>query len=566
MPLIKLLIVFSLCCPFLSAQNVTFKAEVDATKIIEGSYVDLKFILSNSDGSGFSPPNFKGFEISSGPNRSSSMSIINGNVSKTLSYSYSLTPKGLGKHQIGSATIQTSEGKKSTKPIIIEVVKGSKNPQSSNRSVFVETVLSDSSAFVGQQIILEYKLYTKEEVRSVNFVQEPEFDGFYVLPISNNGEVTKREIINGEEYATKVVKKIALFPQQTGTYELNPVSVRLGIADKNSRSRGFFFSTQLKEKRTIAPGKTILISNTPPTDKPSFSGAVGNYNMSVQTAKRSLTTDDAIVVNMLIQGNGDSKTVSAPKWELSDSLEIYDPNILEDESFQNGKQYVHKKYFEYLIVPKYPGRYTITPEFTYFNTDENKYVTLTKTLPRFNVLKGSQNAVSDNINNQINISPFTSKSNLNKLDKKIHGTLIHFVLIGFLILATVGLLFYHNHITKNGFNDPELLRKQKALSIAQQRLSKANTLITANDKSKFYEELSIAVKQFISDKYNIPALHINKSDILLQLNQKALPENIVQDFDSILSDAEKAIYAPSLASDMKKAYDLTIALFTSMDN
>lgn len=564
MSIYKFFLFYFFCCTSIGAQTVSFKAEVDATKIVEGSYVDLKFILSNGEGSNFKPPSFNGFDIASGPNRSSSMTIINGNVNKTLSYSYSLVPKNIGKFRIGSASIQASSGVKKTQPITIEVIKAKKNPNKKYSTVFIETSINDSLAFVGQQLILEYKLYTQEEVRSVNFVQEPEFEGFYKMPINTNGETTKREIINGEEYATKVVKRIALFPQQTGTYELKPITVRLGIADKNSRSRGFFFSTQLKEKRTIAPGKTILISNAPLTDKSSFSGAIGKYNMTAQTNQRSLTTDDAIVVNMLIQGNGDSKTVSAPKWELSDSLEIYDPNIIEDESYQSGSQYVHKKYFEYLIVPKYPGRYSITPEFTYFDSDKNDYVTLTKRLPPFNVIKGTQNTITSTTGSKVDIKPFIAKSNLSSVSHRIHGTFLHYGFLVILLLSIIGIFVYQNHVKKSGQYDPDVLKKSNALSIAQQRLSKAKELITSNNKSKFYEELSIAVKQFISDKYDIPALHINKSDILLQLNANNLPDKTISEFDLILSECEKAIYAPSLASDMEEAYSSTISLFTTM--
>ena len=561
------LILFSFLTFSISAQSVSFVAKTDANKILEGSYVDVDFVLSNGDGSNFKPPSFNNFEVVGGPNRSSSMTIVNGNVSKTLTYGYTLRPKSIGNFQIGSASIRTKSGLLKTKPVTVQVIKGSNNPQKREENFFIETSINDTLAYVGQQLILEYKLFTTEEVRSVNFMNDPEFDGFFVRPLNGNSQPTRREIINGVEYATKVIKKIALFPQQTGTYEINPVTIQLGIADKNRRSRGFFFSSQLIEKRTLAPGKTIVVANTPQQGKDgSFSGAIGRYSMSAKTSKRSLTTDEAIVVNMTVQGNGDSKTVSAPMWTLSDSLEIYDPNILEDETMQNNNQYIHKKSFEYLIVPKFPGRYKINPKFTYFDTDKKEYVTIRKSLPTFNVLKGSQLNTSLASEDKLDIKPFSQDYSLSESRNKIHGTPIYWGFILLLCTSIAGVFLYNNHLNKTGQRDPALIRRNKALSIAQKRLEDAKSFMDNGNTSKFYEELSVAVKKFITDKYNISALHINKSEIVNQLKETGISQNNLDIFGHILGESEKAIYAPSLAAEMTQIYQQTVELFAQIDS
>ncbi len=560
-----LLFLFSFSCLFLAAQQPTFKAQSDALKIVEDSYVDVKFILSNSEGSGFKPPSFKNFEVVGGPNRSNSMTIVNGVVKQTQSFGYALRPKTKGKLTIGSASIRTKSGFLKTKPFVIEVVKGNPSKNKTVNTFFIETNLSDSIAYVGQQLILEYKLYTTEEVRSINFMNESDYDGFFKQGINSNRESVKREIINGVEYATKIVKRIALYPQQTGTYELEPVTIRLGIADKNNRSRGFFFSNQLKEKRVQAEGKTIIVANNPPTNGNSFSGAIGKYTMNAQASKRSLTTDDAIVVNMSIQGNGDSKTVSAPIWQTSDSLEIYDPNIIEDETFQNGSRYIHKKTFEYLIVPKFPGVYKITPEFTYLDTDKDQYVTLKKMLPPFNVLKGSQSTTVIDDDKSLDIRPISKNIYLSKQSNKIHGTPLYWSFLTLLLASIGGIFYYNNHLTKSGQKDPDLIRKNRALALAQQRLESSKALMSSNNTSQFYEELSVAVKKFISDKYGIPALHINKSEILNQLEVQNLTGSNHESFAFILGESEKALYAPSLATNMDEIYSQTVELFTNLE-
>ena len=61
----------------------------------------------------------------SGPNQSSSVQIINGAMSSTVTYAYVLQPKGAGKYTIGAASIEVGGMVLRTEPIDIEVVKGS---------------------------------------------------------------------------------------------------------------------------------------------------------------------------------------------------------------------------------------------------------------------------------------------------------------------------------------------------------------------------------------------------------------------------------------------------------
>jgi len=208
-----LFVFFSIC---LSSQAPKFYVQVDAKKIVEGSYVSVDFILENVAGANFTPPPFKGFKVLSGPSQKSQTNIYNGKVSKTLTYGYKIQPKALGKINIGAASIRTNTGSTlKTKPYTIEVVKGNKNKSNTGEDVFIRTEISDSLAYVGQQLILDYKLYTKLDVRSIDFLVDPDFDGFFAAELRNQRRNFSREIINGVEYFTKSVKKVSLFPQQT---------------------------------------------------------------------------------------------------------------------------------------------------------------------------------------------------------------------------------------------------------------------------------------------------------------------------------------------------------------
>ena len=53
----------------------------------------LNITLENANGSNLRPPAMNDFQVLSGPNQSTSMQWVNGNVSQSITYSYILKPK-----------------------------------------------------------------------------------------------------------------------------------------------------------------------------------------------------------------------------------------------------------------------------------------------------------------------------------------------------------------------------------------------------------------------------------------------------------------------------------------
>jgi len=547
----------------LLGQAPKFYAETDARKVVEGSYITVSFVLENADGNNFRAPSLKDFNILSGPSKQSSMSIVNGKVSKSLTLGYSIQPKKIGRFKIGAASIQTKNGTLKSQPMTIEVVKGSNKKVDSKEEIFIVAEVSDSMAYVGQQLILDYKLYTTLDVRSIDFLVEPEYDGFFVEQLRTKRQAFKREIINGIEYFTKTVKKLSVFPQQTGTYKIDPVPVSAGISNGKS-SRGFFFSSQLIPKRLMANGLTIKVSNTPPTTLP-FSGAIGDYKMLVSSPKRSLTTDEAIIITMQITGNGDNKAVMAPSWTPSDSLEIYDPNVLEDEVFVNSQQITHRKAFEYLLVPKVTGRYNLRPRFTYFNPDSNRYITITKKLPSINVLPGSMKTPVIEKSDQAEMAGIYPDTRFKTTGKKIHGSIPHWLLLSSIFLGSLGIYVYGQHLEKSGKRDPLLIKKNKAQAVAMKRLEKANTLKQSNNSKAFHEEIIVALKKYFTDKYQIKALHINKTDLISALRNEEIKDNTIDSISKIIDQSEIAIYAPSSSAQMDSLYNEAVNVISDIE-
>ncbi len=107
---------------FLYAQGPNFEVAVSTDSVLLGNYIEVSFTLSNGAMEEFQPPVFDGFKILSGPNQSTSISMVNGTTSQTASYSYYLEPSDIGNYFIPPARVIAEDIALETKPIEILVV------------------------------------------------------------------------------------------------------------------------------------------------------------------------------------------------------------------------------------------------------------------------------------------------------------------------------------------------------------------------------------------------------------------------------------------------------------
>jgi uncharacterized protein (DUF58 family) len=99
-----------------------FSVEVSNDSILMGNMVKVAFTLENAQGDNFQAPYFKEFDVVSGPNVSTSFSMINGQTSQTITYTYYLRPREIGNYFIEPASISTEEAVLETQPLEVIVV------------------------------------------------------------------------------------------------------------------------------------------------------------------------------------------------------------------------------------------------------------------------------------------------------------------------------------------------------------------------------------------------------------------------------------------------------------
>lgn len=118
---ILIFILFFTVANMTHGQDAKFTVEVSTDTVLSGNYFELKFILENTDGK-FEAPDLSVFDLVSGPNTSSSFSMINGEVTQSASYTYYLKPPDIGNYTIPPAFVQKGEMILETPPIDIMTV------------------------------------------------------------------------------------------------------------------------------------------------------------------------------------------------------------------------------------------------------------------------------------------------------------------------------------------------------------------------------------------------------------------------------------------------------------
>ncbi len=573
----------------LTAQGVTFSASVDKNTVAVDEQFTLELTLNGGGmGTGSVPklPDVAKFMVLAGPNQSSSVQIINGSVSSSVTYSYVLQPREAGKFMLGAATIETGGKRYSSQPIEITVVKVTAKPKQSAASgqttdntvqvgdnLFLRATVDRSRVSLGEQITVAFKLYTRLQIANAS-EKLPSMTGFWAedLGVSQQQAAATNEVVNGKQYRVVLLKKVALFPTQSGTLEIPPLEIICQVQIQNrKRSNDFFdqffndpfFNNVATSNVSVkSPAVKITVLPLPKNDVPaSFKGAVGKFNLNASISSPTVKTNEPLSLKATIGGTGNIKILEAPNLEVSNDFEKYDPKVT--ESIDRNSGVVNgSKTFEWLLVPRYPGQKRIPPlEFSYYDPAKGKYVSLKSGAIDVTVEKGSAEApqLTSGLSKEdvklLNQDIRFIKTNLGSFrrrggDSIPTGTLAIMTILP--LLAFVGLAAYRQKTLKE-LSNVATFRSRKAMKTASKKLKQAKILLSSESSEAFYAEISRALWEYVSDKLAIERAELSVDNVMKQLEGKPISPEVVARLKECLEACEFARYAPASAKQEEKS-------------
>lgn len=587
-----------------NAAEISFTASVNRNPIGTNEQFSITFTI-NAQASNFQAPSFRDFNILSGPNQSTSMQFINGNMSQSVSFTYYLQAKSEGTYRIDPATIEVNGVKIKSNALTLNVVKGQGKPQAganntqgdddgiSTKSVFLRVSVDKSSVYRGEAILATYKLYTKVNLINYTIDKLPALNGFWSQELKMPDQLELRtEVVNGEQYRVGIVKKVILFPQQSGTLTIDPMQGSCIARVQNQRKRSNnpfdifndpffndpFFGTARDVKVNVKsePVK-INVKDLPADADGYFKGAVGNFTMQAALDKDQVKANDAINLKIKISGKGNLKLIDAPELKLPTDFETYDPKINDNVSVtENGV--TGSKTFEYLIIPRHEGDYTIDPvHFTYFDLNKKQYVQLTSP-----PLKIAVKGISGDASAAQSVASYQNKTDVKLLGKDIafiktgvmttytHGTffgsLLFYVLLLLPVILLTAFLIYKKRKEKLAGN-VAYMRSTRATKMAQKRLSAAKKQLDAGKTDLFYEEIFKGLNGYASDKLGIDMADLNKESLTRKLKENNISEALISKMITTIDTCELARFASQFQStNPQQIYTDSVSIITELEN
>lgn len=560
---------------------------------------------ANSEGKKFSAPSFEGFSVVGGPfnSSSSSVQIVNGSMTRSVTntYTFVLRAEKEGSFTIGSASYVVDGNVVKSDPFPITVVPGadpsastsggqqgggsqvqsSNDPQVSGKDLFLKILPSKKSAYVGEPVVLTYKLYTRLPVSQLSVSQMPSYAGFWMKEIDDKGNFRQStEVVNGIEYTTAEVKRVVVIPQRAGKLTIEPMGIDCLAqvrTQRQSRSSNdpfdIFFNDPFfnrgvtnVQKNVTSSTLALDVKSLPVDGKPdSFSGAVGNYNIAASIDRDELSSNEAVTLTMTVSGSGNLELLNLPTPVFPPDFEVYDPKLTASVE-ANGQGMNGTKKAEYLIIPRRAGDYSIPPiEFSFFNPAKGSYVTLRSSQMDIHVAKGSGDASNEGsvyASTQEGVKYLGSDIRHILSDPaKLRPVNTHFFAsTGYMILMLLLLLLFLVALVvvrkrRQFKQDVVLVRNRQATKVAKGRLKNANKYLKDQDQGHFYEEMSQALWGYISDKLGIERSVLSMETVKQAMMDKGMDEAVADQFVDTLNTCEFARFAPGDAtSKMEELY------------
>ncbi len=591
--------------------------------------LQVNFVLENGEVKAFKAPSFSDFQVLSGPNTSQSVSFINGSMSQSITYSYILRPKKEGTAKIGKATVNVGGASLESNELTVDVTAPVQQQQQAQQrgrnqnpfgmpdpfddpffddpfsnqqqeaeaplndaelqkelkqNMFLKLVLSDNNVYQGEQLNATLKLYFNYSIAQLQVLKALGVEGFWNQEVQLDPNQKPRiEELNGKKYNVIEFQKFNLFPQRSGSLKITPAElstvVQMQIRTGKRSVWDMFGGVRVQNVpfKLVCNEGIVNVKELPAANKPeSFNGAVGSYTCVTKISSPKTKTDEPITYSITVSGKGNLKFIELPKPIMPQGFEVYDPKVKENIA-NTGAGFSGSKQYDFLIIPRLPGDYTIPAnEFSFFNTETGKYAVIQS--PEFKL----------NVTGEASTATYTALASTPKEDVKSIGEDIRFIKtsvpsfeqkrstfpasIGFgLSYASPFFLFIALVAMKkrneNLASDIIGTKRRRATKIAKSRLSVAKKHLAANKKKEFYDEVSRAIWGYLGDKLNIDMASLSKENVEEKLAVKSVSHETITKLKTILNTCEIALYAPvGEGGEMKINYEASISIIADLED
>ncbi len=285
-----------------------------------------------------------------------------------------------------------------------------------------------------------------------------------------------------------------------------------------------------------------------------FSGAVGQYTMTVNVGPTNIATGDPITVRVQITGRGALDALTLPEQGAWHDFKAYPPTAKVETSDPMGLQ--GTKTFEQIIAPQSTDITELPPfSFSFFDPDARKYQTLTRPGIKLTVRPGGNTpapviaattkTTSDTPPPQQDIVPI--KPRLGSATK-IGGPLVAqpwFIAVQSAPVLAFVAAFVWRRRTDSLANNPRLRRQRQVAQIIRDGTQDLQQLAAANDSEKVFVTLFRLLQEQLGERLDCPASAITEAVVDEKLRPRGVPDSTLEQIHELFQSCNLARYAPT---------------------
>jgi hypothetical protein len=335
-----------------SAAAVEIHLDADNKKFQEGETVGL--YLSIVDGLAQGTPRLPivdGLSIVSRGRRQSMVSI-NGQPTRTTTYTYALTGLKAGEYDVPAFVINVRGQAYNTQPIHLIV-----SPRAKDLQGGVQAGFNQEKMWVGQTVVYHLSLRVPGQILQSRWTP-PIMEGFTPEQSVSPSQREYNTQLDGQSWG---VLELAtpLIATSAGVREVPPGLVQVELPAK-TRRRISLFSESRSEAFPTAPVPVAVYPLPAEGRGAHFSGLVGDFTLSVALSKNRLAAGESTTLTVRIEGDGSLAGFILPPLLEQPGFVAYDDEPSFQGRIEDGR-FFGAALLKRAIVPEKQGRYTLPP-------------------------------------------------------------------------------------------------------------------------------------------------------------------------------------------------------------
>ena len=417
-------LIFSICFLCSYAQKIQV---IVPKQVVAGNAFQIQYIVADpSELINISPPLFDNLQLISGPNYYKGNSLVNGKTQAIENITYTLVPAKEGAIKINSLIARLKNGiEEKTDEVMISVLpqpKASFNAFSTytdinlyapssktdldkliTANLFIKTEVSKRICFLGDVITATFKLYSRLQSTS-ELINAPSLYGFSVMDMLDMNEAHQAvETIDGKVFNTSVLRKLQLYPAQTGRLTIDGMQLQNTIEFTDSATG----KRTKVEKTLVSVPVDIMVKPLPSKQPGGYTGAVGKFDITAGITSSKIEAGTQGKLTLTISGKGNFIQFASPSIQWPKEFDVFDSVVTDELNTSTAPTGGKRKYIFSFSTDKV-GSYIIPPvSFSFFDVTTDKYKEVNTDSLKLEVVASKDNHDHKNEKHQIQSMPKT---------------------------------------------------------------------------------------------------------------------------------------------------------------